>query len=81
MSEPGPVCLQVYKQFEPRFTRLVQDSRTIYCNAHAQQNELLAMAETKKAVHDLLDFRANWREVFDHSYFRDLTSNQRQLRK
>ena len=56
-------------------------SRIIYCNAHVQQNELLAMAETKKMVHDLLDFKANWREVYNHSYFRDLTINQRRLRK
>ena len=51
-------------------------SWTIHCNAHAQQNELSAMTETKKMVHDLLDFKANWREFCDHSYFRDLTSNQ-----
>ena len=41
----------------------------------------LAMAETKKMVHDLPDFKANWREVYDHSYIKDLTSNQRRLRK
>ena len=29
-------------------------------------------------VHDLQDFKANWRKFCDHSYFRDLhvTSNQ-----
>ena len=32
-----------------------------FCNAHAQQNELSAIAEAKKMVHDLLDFKANWR--------------------
>ena len=41
----------------------------------------MAMAEKKKMVHDLLDFKANWREFCDHSYFRDLTSNQIRLRK
>ena len=41
-----------------------------------QQNDLSAMAEN-----NLLDFKANWREFCDHSYFRDLTSNQRRLRK
>ena len=53
----------------------------IYCNAHAQQtaqqNNLSVMADS---LHDLFDFKANWREFCDHSYFRDLTSNQRQLR-
>ena len=46
-----------------------------------QQNELSAMAEKKKMVHDQLYFKASWRECCDHSYFRDLTSNQRRLRK
>ena len=36
----------------------------------AQHYELSVMAETKKMVQVLLDFKANWR---DHSYFRDLT--------
>ena len=31
---------------------------------------IAVMAETKKMVQVLLDFKANWR---DHSYFRDLT--------
>ena len=48
---------------------------------HAQQYELSVMAKTKKMVQVLLDFIANWREFYDHSYFRDLTSNQRQLEK
>ena len=39
------------------------------------------MAKTKKMVQVLLDFIANWREFYDHSYFRDLTSNQRRLEK
>ena len=39
---------------------------------HAQLYELSVMAETKKMVQVLLDFKANWR---DHSYFRDLTSS------
>ena len=39
----------------------IKMSRTIYCNEHAQQNELSAMADTKKMMHDLLDFKANWR--------------------
>ena len=39
------------------------------------------MAEEKKMVRDLLDFKANWREFCDHSYLRDLASNQRRLRK
>ena len=60
---------------------MVAFSKTIYCNAHVQQNELSAVADAKKMVHDLLDFKANWREFCDHSYFRDLTSNQRRLRK
>ena len=41
-----------------------------------KQNDFSAMAEN-----DLLDFKANWREFCDHSYFRDLTSNQGRLRK
>ena len=45
-------------------------------NARKQQNDFSAMAEN-----DLLDFNANWGELCDHSYFRDLTSNQRRLRK
>ena len=57
------------------------DSRTRDFNGHAQQNELSAMAETKNMVHDLLDFKASWREFCDHSYLRDSTSNQRQPRK
>ena len=50
---------------------------------HAQHYELSAMAETKKMVQVLPDFKANWREFYDHSYFRDLTrpSNQRRLGK
>ena len=38
---------------------------------------------TKKMVQVLPDFKANWREFYDHSYFRDLTrpSNQRRLGK
>ena len=48
---------------------------------HAQQYELSVMAKTKKMVQVLLDFIANWREFYDHSYFRDLTSNQRRLEK
>ena len=32
-------------------------------------------------MHDLLDFKANWREFCDHSYFIDLTSNQTRLQK
>ena len=35
----------------------------------------------KKIVHDLLGFKSNWKEVYDNNYFRDLTSNQRLLRK
>ena len=45
-------------------------------NARKQQNDFSAMAEN-----DLLEFKANWREFCDRSYFRDLTSNQRRLRK
>ena len=48
---------------------------------HAQHYELSVMAETKKMVQVLLDFKASWREFYDHSYFRDLTSNQRRLGK
>ena len=48
---------------------------------HAQHNELSAIAETMKMVKDLLDFKANWKEFYDHSYFRDLISNQRRIRK
>ena len=48
---------------------------------HAQHYELSVMAETKKMVQVLLDFKANWREFYDRSYFRDLTSNQRRLGK
>ena len=48
---------------------------------HAQPYELSVMAKTKKMVQVLLDFIANWREFYDHSYFRDLTSNQRRLEK
>ena len=59
----------------------VVSSKTTYCNAHAQQNELSAMSETKKMVHDLLDFKANWREVCDLYYFRDLIGNQKRLRR
>ena len=51
------------------------------CKKKPQQNELSAMAEKKKMVHGLLDFKANWREFCDHSYFRDWTSYQRRLRK
>ena len=45
-------------------------------NATKQQNDFSAMAEN-----DFLDFKANLREFCDHSYFRDLTNNQRRLRK
>ena len=38
-------------------------------------------AKTKKMVQVLLDFKANWREFYDHFYFRDLTSNRRRLGK
>ena len=38
-------------------------------------NDFSAMAEN-----DLLDFKGKWREFCDHSYFRDLTSNQRRLK-
>ena len=46
---------------------------------HAQHYEL--SVKTKKMVQVLLDFKANWREFYDHSYFRDLTSNRRRLGK
>ena len=29
----------------------------MYCNAHAQQNDLSAVVEENKMVHDLLDFK------------------------
>ena len=50
-------------------------------DGHAQQYELSVMAKTKKMVQVLLDFIVNWREFYDHSFFRDLTSNQRRLEK
>ena len=34
------------------------------------------VTRSKQMVHDLLDFKANWREVYDHFQFRGLTSNQ-----
>ena len=48
---------------------------------HAQHYEFSVMAETKKMVHVLLDFKANWREFYDHSYVRHFASNQRRLGK
>ena len=54
-------------------------SLALRLDEHAQHYELSVMAETKKMVQVLLDFKANWREFYDHSYFRDLTSNQRRL--
>ena len=38
-------------------------------------------ANSTMTKNDLLDFKADWRKFCDHSYFRDLTSDQRRLRK
>ena len=46
------------------------------CLAPMQENSNSVMTEN-----DLLDLKANWRKFCEHSYFRDLTSNQRRLRK
>ena len=48
---------------------------------HAQHYELSVNGRNKENGAGLLGFKANWREFYDHSYFRDLTSNQRRLGK
>ena len=80
-KDPGNRTLCPYRNFSQAIKPGIIGNCLSRLDDHAQQYELSVMAKTKKMVQVLLDFIVNWREFYDHSYFRDLTSNQRRLEK